>query len=301
MGKFELGCLGDWHIIKGEWTQIPLPIVLGDEGAGIVEQAGPGVTTREVDMTAELDPRRHLRLEGTFNTRDIGGYATRDGRQTRWDQFLRSDSLHRLSAKGQQDLLDYGIRTIIDLRRSVEIQDELNVFFGSDKVTYYHHNMAGDMPLRERQNLPQGLEEVERKRWGYSVVLDKRMSEVRDTLCTLAAPDALPALIHCAGGADRTGLITALVLGIAGVPAETIAQDYALTARFNLSRYLEAHPEIDAASYTWQDFQRDTCHPDVMLGVLRDLDERHCGVEGYALHIGLSQAEIDSLRNALVG
>lgn len=244
--------------------------------------------------------RRHLPLEGTFNTRDVGGYATRDGRHTRWGVFLRSGSLHELSVRGQQDLLKHGVRTIIDLRRSAEMQQEPNVFFGSDKVTYYHQNMAGDMPLRERQNLPQGLEEVERKRWGYSVVLDKRQPEVRDTLCTLAAPEALPALVHCAGGADRTGLITALVLGIAGVPAETIAQDYALTARFNLPRYLDAHPEIDAATYTWQDFERDTCSPEVMLGVLRDLDFRHCGVEGYALHAGVSPAEIDALRNALV-
>ena len=123
---------------------------------------------------------------------------------------------------------------------------------------------------------------------------------MRDTLCTLAAPNALPALVHCAGGADRTGLITALVLGIAGVPAETIAQDYALTARFHLPRYLEDHPEIDPANYTWQDLQRDTRQPEVMLAVLRDLDERHCGVEGYALHAGVSQAEIDSIRDAMV-
>ncbi len=171
-------------------------------------------------MTDELDPRRHLELEGTFNTRDVGGYATRDGRQTRWGQFLRSDSLHELSAADQLRLLDYGIRTVIDLRRSREMQAQVNVFFGSDKVTYYHQNMAGDMPLREHQGCPEGLEEIERKRWGYSVVLDKRQSEVRDTLCTLAAPDSLPALVHCAGGADRTGIISALVLGIAGVPAE---------------------------------------------------------------------------------
>ena len=106
--------------------------------------------------------------------------------------------------------------------------------------------MAGDMPLRERQNLPEGLEEVERKRWGYSVVLDKRMSEVRDTLCTLAAPDALPALIHCAGGADRTGLITALVLGIAGVPAETMSSHFQDSTRVRL-----AAPQVPQPDSRW--------------------------------------------------
>ena len=148
-------------------------------------------------MTDNLDPKRHLKIEGTFNTRDIGGYATQDGRKTRWGRFLRSDSLHQLPVKSQQALLDYGIRTIIDLRKSVDIQKLPNVFFGSDKVTYYHQNMVGDMKLRERESIPESLGYVERMRWDYSVVLDKRQSQVRDTLCTLAAPDTLPVLVHC--------------------------------------------------------------------------------------------------------
>ena len=250
-------------------------------------------------MSTDLDPRRHLPLAGTFNTRDIGGYTTAAGRQTRWGVYLRSDSLHRLSDADRGRLLDYGLRTVIDLRRSAEMQQELNVFFGSSEVTYCHHNMVGDIPMPERQT-PPGLEEVERKRWGYSAVLDKREAAVRDTLSALAAPEALPALIHCAGGADRTGLITALALGLAGVSYETIADDYALTARFNLPRYLERHPEVNPATYTWRDFQRDTCSSGVMLGVLRDLDLRYCGVEGYALHIGVRPAEIAALRDALV-
>ena len=251
-------------------------------------------------MTDNLDPRRHLKIEGTFNTRDIGGYATQDGRKTRWGRFLRSDSLHQLPVKSQQALLDYGIRTIIDLRKSADMQKLPNVFFGSDKVTYYHQNMVGDIKLRERESIPQSLGYVERMRWSYSVVLDKRQSQIRDTLCTLAAPDTLPALVHCAGGEERTGLITALVLGIAGVPAETIAEDFGLSARFNLPRYLKAHPEVSADDYTWQDYQRESCRPETMLAVLRTLDERHCGVEGYARNIGVSQSEIDSIRDAMV-
>ena len=251
-------------------------------------------------MTDNLDPRRHLKIEGTFNTRDIGGYATQDGRKTRWGRFLRSDSLHQLPVKSQQALLDYGIRTIVDLRKSGDMQKVPNVFFGSDKVTYYHQNLDGDMELRERESISESLGYVERRRWVYSVVLDKRQSQVRDTLCTLAAPDTLPALVHCAGGTERTGLITALVLGICGVPAETIAEDFGLSARLLLPRYLEAHPEVSADDYTWQDYQQQFCRPETMLAVLRDLDERHCGVEGYARNIGVSQSEIDSLREALV-
>ena len=37
-------CHSDWHVIKGDWTQFELPLVLGHEGAGIVQSVGPGVS-----------------------------------------------------------------------------------------------------------------------------------------------------------------------------------------------------------------------------------------------------------------
>ncbi len=37
-------CHSDWHIMNGDWT-VPLPMVLGHEAAGIVEDVGAGVTT----------------------------------------------------------------------------------------------------------------------------------------------------------------------------------------------------------------------------------------------------------------
>ena len=70
-------------------------------------------------MAGDLDPRRHLQIEGSYNIRDLGGYETRNGRRTRWGRLLRSGSLHRLQDAAQQALLEYGLRTVIDLRRSV--------------------------------------------------------------------------------------------------------------------------------------------------------------------------------------
>ena len=251
-------------------------------------------------MTGDLDPRRHLKLEGTVNTRDIGGYATGDGRRTRWGRLLRSDSLHRLSPGSQQTLLDFGLRSVLDLRKSLEMQKNRNVFFGSDRVKYYHQNMVGDTLIRERESIPEGLDYVEHMRWSYSVVLDRRKSHIHDTLCLLGQPGTLPALVHCAGGTERTGLIVGLVLGIAGVPQETIAEDFALTALFSYRPHLEAHPELDPDDYTLEDHRNRQCRPDTMLAVLRTLEERYCGVVGYARNIGMSEEQIRRLRDAIV-
>ena len=251
-------------------------------------------------MTSDLDPRRHLELEGTCNTRDIGGYATSDGRQTRWGRLLRSDSLHNLSSDSQQVLLDYGLRSVLDLRKSEEMQKKRNVFLGSNSLQYFHQNMVGDTLIRERESIPASLDYVEHMRWSYSVVLDRRKSHIHDTLCLLGQRGTLPSLVHCAGGTERTGLIIALVLGIAGVPEETIAEDFALTARFTYSQHLANHPELSPATYTLEDHQDRQCRPDTMLAVLRTLEERYCGVVGYARNIGMSEDQILSLREAIV-
>jgi len=251
-------------------------------------------------MTENLDPRRHLKLEGTINTRDIGGYETRDGRHTRWGVLLRSDSLHELSPTSKLALEDFGLRSVLDLRKSQEMQKTRNVFFDSDTVDYYHQNMVGDTLMREREHIPEELDYVEHMRWSYAVVLDRRKSHVQDTLSLLARPGTLPALVHCAGGTERTGLIIGLVLGIVGVPEETIAEDFALTARFSYARYLDQHPELSADGYTLEDHQAKICRPDTMLAVLRTLEERYCGAIGYARNIGVSEAEMEALREALL-
>ena len=251
---------------------------------------------------ASPQPSRHLDLEGSTNVRDLGGYPTVDGRRTRWGVFLRSATTHRLTPESQQALLEYGIRTVIDLRRATELQEQPSSLAGLDGITYHHQDLIGDDPLAaEPDNVGTGVEA--RMLAIYGKWLDRRQAQFRETLATLARPGALPALYHCAGGKDRTGLVSALILGLARVPADVMAEDYALSARYLIDRYFEeqASPDLSPDAYSWEDYRRDFCPPEAMLMVLRHIDERYGGPEGYAQTIGLSQDEIDSLRAAIVG
>ena len=218
-------------------------------------------------MTEELAPRRHLDLDGTYNLRDIGGYVTSDGSVTRWKTLLRSDSLHRLPSASQAALIGYGLRTVIDLRRTYEVDEAPNVFADSLDVRYYRHNLTGDRTPADTTTSAATEEKGSRMLVeNYTRYLDLRRAQFVETLATLAAPGALPALVHCAVGKDRTGTITALVLGIARVPAETIAEDYALSARYLLRRYVNgdlfayeretlATPRVPSSGYTWEDYR----------------------------------------------
>lgn len=64
----------------------------------------------------------------------------------------------------------------------------------------------------------------------YRRIVDHRGVHLTGAVRALAAPGALPAVVHCSAGRDRTGLVAALVLSVVGVPYDEIAEDYARTA-----------------------------------------------------------------------
>ena len=250
-------------------------------------------------MTKDLEPRRHLGLEGAYNIRDIGGYGTSDGRCIRWRTFLRGDNLHNLTLESQAALIDYGIRTVIDLRSTIGIQQEPNVFASSSVVVYYHQNLNGDEPVPSPADFP---EPMHLSMKSYANKLESRQSQIIETLATLAYPGVLPALVHCWAGMGRTGLITALVLGLVGVPAETIAEDYALSVCFYVNRDRTGLPPLPGVlpRDTIEEYQIHHCRPEAMLEMLQHIEARYGGIEAYALDGGLTQHQIDMLRSALL-
>ena len=246
------------------------------------------------DSTSSRLPR-HLGLAGTYNLRDTGGYRTLDGRTTRWRTFLRSDSLHRVPLMAQTTLLNYGVRTVIDLRRSDELHVAPNVFASSSEIVYHHLSLLADT-LPERKVAPRSLPDI------YRMILEQRQEPLRQILATLAAPGGLPAIVHCTAGKDRTGLIVALLLGLVGVPAATIVEDYALSSQYLGDPYLEeARQRAAHHGIPWKWYQHTIiCPPEFMHTTLQYIDERHGGIVAYVRSIGLSQEQCARLRYALV-
>jgi protein-tyrosine phosphatase len=106
-------------------------------------------------------------------------------------------------------------------------------------------------------------------------------------------------VIHCHAGKDRTGLITALALGIAGVEASVIAEDYAATDVFLAEHYaaeLNAAKDESTREYL-QSFQNSS--PEVMLETLGFLEEKFGGIAAYLHQAGVSQDSLERLRQRL--
>jgi protein-tyrosine phosphatase len=242
-------------------------------------------------------PRRHLPLDGTYNVRDCGGYLTREGRAVKWGVLFRADGLHRLTREGQAALLGYGVQTIIDLRRSEELKTAPNVFADSSDVQYHHVSLLVDEAFHaEPQRDPEPLVVM------YRRILDERQEQVYKALSTFAGPAGLPGLMHCTAGKDRTGLITALLLALVGVPHETIVADYALTSTYLGDGFIEdIKQRALQRGFTWEQYAPlVACPPENMAQTLLHIDEAYGGVSPYLRHIGLSQAQLSRLYEGLL-
>ncbi len=243
-------------------------------------------------------PDRFLNLLSTLNTRDIGGYPTRDGHTTRWGRFLRSDSLHKLSVVDVEMLQAAGLDAIIDLRRTDEAAAEPDLTAGFPAIHYFNlpvlpkavSSPASDNPLAGVRS----LSDV------YIAMLDHFQANLRVIFETIAAHASAPMIIHCTAGKDRTGVVFALLLDLAGVDDETIIEDYALTkGRIEpmLTR-LRANALTAGLDLTRHEAML-LCEPELMQVALAHLREKYGDAANYLHTIGLSAAQIATTREAV--
>lgn len=240
------------------------------------------------------DQARYLKLEGSYNIRDIGGYPTSDGRQTRWHSFIRADRLTALTTDSQQALLDYGVRTVIDMRFPREIAKTPNVFAQSTAVTYLNLAVFTDEAASQ-------VEFVETLFEQNLFTLDECQAQMR-TVFEAIATQPLGVLVHCTIGKDRTGLIVALLLSLVGVPLEIIAQDYALSAVY-LEPVLEKMRQRARASRPEIAYKLElklTALPETILDTLNYVEQKYGGALGYLQTIGVTSAQIIALGALLV-
>jgi protein-tyrosine phosphatase len=233
--------------------------------------------------------QRHLPLEGSYNIRDIGGYLTDDGCQTRWKTILRSDSLHRLTPASQKALIDYGIKTIIDLRYSSEVNHKPSVFAESEQIKYFH------IPLFEDDFLAQ-LKPLKTQAEQYYFWLDSCQAQFRKILENIIESLESPILIHCTGGKDRTGLTIALLLSVANVPVKTIVEDFALSQNYLAPLFAPLLPKVRELGYAYM----LECRAETLLETFQYLDAKYGGAIGYLKAIGLRTEQINYLRSLLV-
>ena len=242
-------------------------------------------------MTVE----RLIALEGAVNFRDLGGYATEDGQRTRWRVLFRADGLSELTETDLDVMRELGIRTVVDLRSGQEVeQSRFNV--EAHPVTFHHFPFIKALPNVEDFERAPGFLSTQ-----YTEMLDEATPQIIGALSALAAPDARPAVFHCTAGKDRTGLLSALVLSLLGVPEETVVADYALSgaAMSRLrAKLIEKYP--DGKSLIADSDVLFSADPSNMVALFAHLRNRYGTVAGYAARVGVPEDVVQRLRQSLL-
>src|SRR5436853_114077 len=178
-------------------------------------------------------PPRDLVWDGCLNVRDLGGHPTTDAGETKFGAIVRSDSVSQLSEAGWQALVDHGVRTVIDLRGDHEREDdpptELPVevvhvpFMEANEAEWEEIAEEIETASAAAPDVPTSTRDV------YLIFLERFRDNVAAAVRAVARAPEGGVVIHCVGGKDRTGLLAAFLLHLAGVADEEIAADYALS------------------------------------------------------------------------
>lgn len=240
-------------------------------------------------MSSELhDRRRILNFPSLLNARDLGGYPTSDGATTRWRSLLRADDPVQLTPEGLQSLLDYGLKTVIDLRWPEEVAASPNPL-PSPHIGFQHISLLAESALDWGRLSGEGLKED----WKCAVLTHARPQLKRVLQVIAAAPEG-PLLFHCVAGKDRTGVVAAVILALADATPAAIAYDYCASTERLREAYLLRYAGRDRDEI----LEAVRCPPEGAHRMLGYLDRRG-GIRAYLREIGLSGEEIGRLRARL--
>jgi protein-tyrosine phosphatase len=225
-----------------------------------------------------------------INVRDLGGLPTAEGGKIRPGALIRSDSHGKLTEHGVEAVTAYGVTRIIDLRRETECVAEPSPFAGKP----LYRNLPVQDPADPDDGPYRTLAEI------YIKLVDRRPELY--AAAAAAITDAPPGgvVVHCAGGKDRTGLVVAMALTVAGVDRDAIAADYAATElrlRELNEQYLAG---ITDEGRREQIRTLQATKPETMIDTLDHVDATHGGVAAYLAKGGFDTTSQETLRRRLV-
>ena len=185
------------------------------------------------NIAYQSEDHRKIVLDGTSNTRELGGYKTEDGRSLKWGVLYRSDKLSELTDADQEYLLQLGIKRVIDFRSSEEKQNEPDQL--PSTLKYVEMPIEADGAIRPKvEAILKG--DLNEDVGAILVETNKEFisdfSGVYKGFIESLIENQEPTLFHCTAGKDRAGFAAALVLLAVGVPEKIVIEDYMKTNKY---------------------------------------------------------------------
>jgi protein-tyrosine phosphatase len=239
-------------------------------------------------------------LTGLFNARDLGGYPTREGGMTRYKVFIRSEVPKRLTEDDLQLLKSYGIKMSVDFRGDDELRRDPSVLRDVDWIDYRRSVTFDEQVAFASQKKNEApAEPIKFPSWAvkYVEMAEECRGWVKQTLELFASCDGA-VIYNCTTGKDRTGIISALLLGLAGVADADIIADYCISEVFLRPVYevlAKNFMEVGGSEVDIDDPVFKT-EPSNMAAFLRHVHTNYGGVVPYLASCGVGSGAIDTLR-----
>jgi len=242
-----------------------------------------------------------LPLEGITNCRELGGYATKDKKATQWHTLLRSNTFADATEADLEFLLEYGINKVIDLRTKSEVEKSPNPASKHPGFTYENIDLIGKGPDGV---LSFNYEDVDIDEYSLGesyvnmVTTNKRLKQVFDIM--LEGLNDGGALFHCTAGKDRTGVVSMLLLGLAGVSKEDIIANYQVSHTYIKEQFSDVSDYgLDEAAIEKMRHLGTSNPGNIALAYDVIIDE-FGSFEGYFEQLGYTSEEIEQLKMLIV-
>ena len=235
-----------------------------------------------------------LPLYGSDNTRDLGGYKTTDGWTTASQRLIRSDSLEELTEEDVEMLRKYGVGCCIDFRTADTCEKHPSALSHVDGIDYYNvpiddHIGQGDLAALEQYVDMGDL---------YIEFLERNKEEFRIALQLILQHPNQVTLYHCTAGKDRTGILSMLLLGLAGVPEEVILADYQVTEHYMTAKFARMREFLEQYHQKIPEYCFSSA-PEQMKKAMAYLTVKYGNVERYVESVGVSKEECERLKSVL--
>lgn len=234
-----------------------------------------------------------LPLKGTKNTRDLGGYKTKDGGCTRTGLFFRSDDPSGLTPEDIDTLKALNVKLSVDLRSSMETELGPSSLSGCDFLDYEK------VPLLDHVNsavsiteLPDSLLSI------YLGLLDQSMDSFGRIFHLFASCEGA-SIFNCTAGKDRTGLTAMLLLSLAQVPEDIIAEDYAASEIF-LEESIKGNEQLLSSKGITVPRTLLGSPKENMVKTLEYLNHTYGSAESYLISCGVAAREIYTLKERFI-
>lgn len=249
---------------------------------------------------------KRLPLDKMSNCRDLGGYPTKYGKTTNFGMFVRSEAPVELTERDIEFLKDYKITKSLDFRGDADITLFPSSLRNIENIEYIHLPMFG---RADAAGFEDNGDDPSKNfsGWGKSYVqwIEMYKGWIKDVIHEVAETENA-CQFNCNAGKDRTGIISAFILSIAGVNLNDIAFDYCISRTMLKPRF----PEL---TKQWGDYLKDkdgkliTNHPflctpkEAMEQLFKYIYMKYKNTENFLYSCNISEKDVFIIRNKMIG